>query len=61
MTGDYRLASEVGYQGSIEDNYAGLRWLFGNAATLGVDSRQVAVMGKAPAAAMPRCWHRTAS
>lgn len=43
---DYRLAPEVGYQGSIEDNYAGLRWLFGNAAILGVDSRRIAVMGE---------------
>ncbi|MFA6124528.1 MAG: alpha/beta hydrolase [Sphingomonas sp.] len=46
VTVDYRLAPEVGYQGAIEDNYAGLRWLFANAALLGADPQRIAVMGE---------------
>lgn len=43
---EYRLAPETTYAGSIEDNYAGLKWLHTNAATLGVDPRRIAVMGE---------------
>jgi acetyl esterase/lipase len=35
ITVDYRLALETTYQGSIEDNYAGLKWLHANADALG--------------------------
>ncbi|AJP72503.1 alpha/beta hydrolase [Sphingomonas hengshuiensis] len=43
---EYRLAPETGYAGSTEDNYAGLRWMYGNAATLGLDKARIAVMGE---------------
>jgi acetyl esterase/lipase len=43
---EYRLAPETTYQGSIEDNYAGLLWLYRNADTIGVDPARLAVMGE---------------
>lgn len=43
---EYRLAPETTYQGSIEDNYAGLRWMHSNAAKLGLDPKRIAVMGE---------------
>jgi acetyl esterase/lipase len=43
---EYRLAPETTYAGSIEDNYAALKWLHGNAAKLGVDPARLAVMGE---------------
>ncbi|MFM5930320.1 MAG: alpha/beta hydrolase [Novosphingobium sp.] len=43
---EYRLAPETTYAGSIEDNYAGLKWLHANAASLGVDPARIAVMGE---------------
>lgn len=46
VTVDYRLAPETSWRGSLEDNYAGLRWLFGNAGALGVDPARIAVMGE---------------
>ncbi len=42
---DYRLAPETTYRGSIEDNYAGLKWLHANADVLGADPTKIAVMG----------------
>lgn len=42
---EYRLAPETRFTGSIEDNYAGLKWLHDNARSLGVDRRRIAVMG----------------
>jgi acetyl esterase/lipase len=46
VTVDYRLAPETTYAGSIEDNYAGLRWLHEHAGEIGVDPARVAVMGE---------------
>lgn len=42
---DYRLAPETTYAGSIEDNHAGLKWLYANAASLGADPARIALLG----------------
>lgn len=46
VTVEYRLAPETTFAGSIEDNYAGLKWLHANAASLGADPSRIAVMGE---------------
>ena len=46
VTVEYRLAPETTYAGSIEDNYAGLKWLYANAASIGADPARIAVMGE---------------
>lgn len=46
VTVEYRLAPETTYAGSMEDNYAGLKWLHANAESLGVDRSRIAVMGE---------------
>ena len=46
VTVEYRLAPETTYAGSIEDNYAALRWLFAHAAELGASPHRIAVMGE---------------
>ena len=46
VTVEYRLAPETTYRGSIEDNYAGLKWLHDNAESLGVDPARIAVIGE---------------
>jgi acetyl esterase/lipase len=43
---DYRLAPETRFPGSLEDNYAALKWLHESANSLGVDSSRVVVMGE---------------
>lgn len=43
---EYRLAPETRYTGSVEDNYAGLLWLYRNAEALGVDRSRIALMGE---------------
>ncbi|HTN15071.1 MAG TPA: alpha/beta hydrolase [Sphingomonadaceae bacterium] len=43
---EYRLAPEARYSASIEDNYAGLLWLYRNADSLGVDRSRIALMGE---------------
>lgn len=42
---DYRLAPEVCFPGSLEDNYSALKWLHANANELGVDPGRIAMMG----------------
>jgi acetyl esterase/lipase len=46
VTVDYRLAPETRWAGSVEDNYAGLRWLHEHADEIGVDRSRLAVMGE---------------
>lgn len=43
---EYRLAPETRFDGSIEDNYSGLRWMSANADSLGLDRSRIAVMGE---------------
>lgn len=42
---EYRLAPETQFPGSLEDNYAALRWLYANADSLGVDRKRIAIGG----------------
>jgi len=46
VTVEYRLAPATTYKGSIEDNYAGLKWLYANADRLGVDRKRIVSMGE---------------
>jgi acetyl esterase/lipase len=43
---DYRLAPETRYPGSLEDNYAALKWVYAHAAELGIDPSRIAVGGE---------------
>jgi acetyl esterase/lipase len=43
---DYRLAPETKHPGQVEDCYAALKWMHGNAHGLGVDSNRVAIGGE---------------
>ena len=43
---DYRRAPETHFPGSLEDNYAALRWVYANADALGVDRQRIAVGGE---------------
>ena len=46
VTVGYRLAPETRFPGSLDDNYAALKWLHGSADSLGVDPSRIAVMGE---------------
>lgn len=46
VTVDYRLAPETNYAGSIEDNYAGLKWMYDHADEIGLDRKRIAVGGE---------------
>jgi acetyl esterase/lipase len=43
---DYRLAPETRYPGSLQDNYAALKWVHAHAAELGIDRSRIAVGGE---------------
>jgi acetyl esterase/lipase len=43
---DYRLAPETKYPGSLDDNYAALKWVYANADSLGIDRKRIAVGGE---------------
>ena len=43
---DYRLAPETCYPGSLEDNYAALKWVHAHAEELGIDRSRIAVGGE---------------
>lgn len=49
---EYRLSPEVRYPKALEDVYAGLTWLRGHTAELGVDPRRVGVMGESAGGAL---------
>jgi acetyl esterase/lipase len=42
---EYRLAPETAYPGPLEDCYAGLKWVYDNAAELGVDPARLGIGG----------------
>lgn len=42
---DYRLAPETSYPGPLEDCYSGLKWVFDNANTIGVDRNRIGISG----------------
>lgn len=43
---EYRLAPETTYVGSVEDNYAAMKWLHDHASALGADPGRIAVIGE---------------
>jgi acetyl esterase/lipase len=43
---DYRLAPETRFPGSLDDNYAALKWVHAQAAELGIDRSKIAVGGE---------------
>ena len=43
---DYRLAPEVRFNESVEDNYAGLKWLYEHAEEIGGDRHRIALFGE---------------
>lgn len=48
----YRLAPETVAPGGLEDCYAGLKWLYNNAASLGIDTTRIAVAGESAGGGM---------
>ena len=46
VTVEYRLAPETHFPGSLEDNYAALRWMNSNAKELGIDVSRIAIKGE---------------
>ncbi|MCE7797144.1 alpha/beta hydrolase [Sphingobium sufflavum] len=46
VTVDYRLAPATRFPGALEDNYAALLWMHGQASDLGIDRSRIAVLGE---------------
>lgn len=46
VTVEYRLAPGTRYTGSVEDNYAALKWMYGAAHELGLDPTRIALLGE---------------
>jgi len=46
VTVEYRLAPETNFLGSIEDNYAALRWTHAHSSEIGVDPARLALLGE---------------
>jgi acetyl esterase/lipase len=49
---DYRLAPDVHFPGPVNDCYAALKWLHGNAAALSVDPQRIAIKGESAGAGL---------
>lgn len=46
VTVEYSLAPEASYRTSLEENYSALRWIYNNAASLGIQRKQIALLGE---------------
>ncbi|GEM_PF-215687 len=42
---EYRLAPETPFPGSLEDNYAALKWMYQNADEIGINKDNIVIMG----------------
>jgi len=43
---DYRLAPQTKFPGSLNDNYAALKWVYNHAEELGADRKRIAIAGE---------------
>lgn len=49
---EYRLAPETPYPGPLEDCYVGLKWVYDNASTLGIDRTRLGIGGASAGAGL---------